>query len=84
MDETLRVAKDLLNAIKKLQGQESILPGRHTKTIQTLLEIFNNKTINLKTTEQRVQQTSSSPTRLENIRQTPRVHSRVTRNNTTD
>jgi hypothetical protein len=82
MDETLRVAKDLLSAIKKLQGQESILPGRHTKALQTLSEIFNDKTINLETTEQRVLQTSNSPTRPENIRRTPRVHSRVTRNNT--
>ena len=45
MDETLRVAKDLLSAIKKLQGQESILPGRHTKALQKLSEIFNKKNI---------------------------------------
>ena len=46
MDETLRVANDLLNAIKKLQGQEVIQPGRHMKVFQTLSEMFHEKTVN--------------------------------------
>ena len=66
MDEALRVTKDLLNAIKKLQGQEAMQPWRYMSVLKTLSEIFHDKTItiNLGMTVQRVQQTSSSPTRL--------------------
>ena len=57
-------------------------PARHTSALKMLPEVFHDKTINLETTVQRVQQMSSIPTRPENMRTTPRVHSRVTRNNT--
>ena len=36
MDETLRLAKDLLNAVKKLQGQEAMQSGRNMSALKTL------------------------------------------------
>ena len=51
MDESVRVANDLVNAIKKLQGKESIQLGRHASALMKLSEIFQEKTINLETTE---------------------------------
>ena len=60
MYEMLIVAKDFLNTIKKLQGQVAMQQGRHTSALKTLPEIFNDKTINLKTTVKRVQHMSSS------------------------
>ena len=79
MDGAVRVAKDLVNAIKKLQGQELIHPVRHANALMKLLEIFQEKTISLDTTSRAKPQTSISSTRLENLRTTPRVHSRVTK-----
>ena len=40
MNEAVRVANDLVNAIKKLQGQERIQPGRHASALMKLSEIF--------------------------------------------
>ena len=83
MDKAVGVENDLVNAIKKLQGQERIHQGRRASTLMKLSEIFQGKkTINLEQTIQTKPQTSISPTRPENFGTTPRVHSRVTRNNT--
>ena len=63
MHEVVRVAKDLLNAIKELQGQELVQPGRYTSALKMLAEIFQEETINLDATLREEPQTSSSKTR---------------------
>ena len=50
MDEKLRVTKDLLNAVRKVQGQEAMQPGRHTSVLEMLSQIIYDKAISLKTT----------------------------------
>ena len=82
VNETVRVATDLLDAIKKLQYQESVQPGRHTSALKVLVEIFQEKSIGLDTMLRGEPQTSGSPTRPKNLRKIPRVHSRVMMNNT--
>ena len=82
MDAATRVAEDLLEAVRKLQGLEARNPGHHTKTLNTLAIIFSGKTKNLPGEAAHTPQTSTNPTEPENIRHTPRVHQRVTRNNT--
>ena len=77
------VAKDLLEAIRKLQGLEARNPGRHTTALAELAKIFTNKTEHLPDHPSSQQpQTLTNPTQPEDIRQTPRVHKRKTRNNT--
>ena len=82
MDAATRVAKDLLEAVKKLQGLEARNPGRHTKALNALAKIFSGETENLPEEAAPSPQTSTNPTEREDIRQTPRVHQRVTRRNT--
>ena len=55
MDETLRVAKDLLNTIKTLQRQEAMQLRRHMSALKMLSEISHDKTVNLETILGRVQ-----------------------------
>ena len=50
--------------------------------LKMLSEISHDKAINLETTVRKVQHMLSSRTRSENTHKIPRVHSRVTRNNT--
>ena len=81
MDETVRVAKDLVAAIQKLQDQATQQPGRHTTALAKLAEIFKSKTIEMNPIESQPTQTSNSPTAPANIRKAPRVHLRNTRSN---
>ena len=81
MDETVRVTKDLVAAIQKLQNQATQQPGRHTTALAKLAEIFKLKTIEMNPIESQPTQTSNSPTAPANIRKAPRVHLRNTRNN---
>ena len=81
-DEIKRVAMDLTNAIIKLNDGKEKIPRRQIEALQKLSKIFK---VNLKEVEKEyVQQhfSSSTPTSKESIRTAPRVHSRVTRNNT--
>ena len=82
IDEAVRVTKDLLIAIKKLQSQEAAQLGRHVNALKKLSEIFQGKMINLDTRGREEPKITSSPTKPENLIKTPRVHSRVTRINT--
>ena len=82
MDEATKVAKDLLEAVKKLQEKEAHNPGRHTQALHTLAKIFRGETEHLPKAAPHSPQTSTNPTKQEEIRHTPRVHQRVTRNNT--
>ena len=44
MDEAKRIAAELVEAVKKLQDQETRQPGRHTRALQTLSAIFRGET----------------------------------------
>ena len=73
---------DLTDAIAKLNDGKEKRPRRQTETLQKLNNIFN---LSLEKAEREyVQQhfSSSTPTSKEAVRKAPRVHSRVTRNNT--
>ena len=73
---------NLADAIIKLNDGKEKRPQRQIEALQKLNSIFN---LNLKEAEQEyVQQnfTSSTPTSKEVTRMAPRVHDRVTRNNT--
>jgi len=82
MDEAVRVAKDLVSAIQKVQGQAAQQPGRHATALAKLADIFQMKTIEMSPSEVQPQQILNSPTALANIRKAPRVHLKKTRNNT--
>jgi hypothetical protein len=47
MDEAKRIAAELVEAVKKLQDQETRQPGRHTRALQTLSAIFRGETAKL-------------------------------------
>lgn len=81
-DEVMRTAMDLVDAIIKLNDGKEKRPRQQIKALQKLSNIFK---LNLKETEKEyVQQhfSSSTPTSKEAIQIAPRVHGRVTRNNT--
>ena len=82
MDGATRVAKDLIEAIRKLQGLEKRNPGRHTAALEKLAKIFKGETDHLPHREDPGPQTSTNPTQPEDIRNTPRAHNKRTRNNT--
>ena len=82
MDGATRVANDLVDAIQKLQGVEMRNPGRHTAALETLANFFKGETEHLPEGTNPGPQTSTNPTQPEDIRTTPRVHTKHTRNNT--
>jgi len=47
MDETKRIAADLVETVKKLQEQARKHTGRHTKALEALSTIFKGETNNL-------------------------------------
>ena len=68
MNEAVRVANDIVNAIKKLQDKERIAPGRHASALMKLSKIFQEKPLpNLERTVGTKPQTSISQTRPENL-----------------
>ena len=73
---------DLADAITKLNDGKEKRPRRQIEALQKLNDIFN---LNLDEAEREYVQenfSSSTPTSKEAVRTTPRVHGRVTRNNT--
>jgi len=82
MDGATRVAKDLIEAIKKLRGLEKNHPGRHTTALEALAKIFKGETEHVPVRAGPEPQTSTNPTQPKEIRTTPRVHTKRTRNNT--
>ena len=56
--------------------------GRRGQALEQLAKIFETATEKLETRHENRTQTSSMPTTKANVRTTPRVHSRLTRNNT--
>ena len=77
-----RCAIELVDAIKKLTAEEEVRPRRQIEALQKLSDIF---TLNLgedKAGDEITTTTSGTPTTRAVIRETPRVHRRLTRNNT--
>ena len=60
----------------------SIDAGRHEKALEQLTNIFETAAEKLEKRHENRTQTSSTPTTREKVRTTPRVHARLTRNNT--
>ena len=82
MYRTVKIAGSLTTAILNIMKELTINTVRHVQDLEKLAKIFDNATDNLETQQQNSAQTSSTPTTRANIRATPRVHARVTRNNT--
>ena len=82
MDRAVRIAVSLTRAIQKILKEPSISTGQHIQALEQLTKIFETATEKLETRHEHRVQTSSTPTTKANIRTDPRVHSRVTRNNT--
>ena len=82
MDRAVRIAGTLTNAIKIMLKEPSINAGRRAKALEQLTHIFETATEKIEKRHENKPQTSSTPTTREEIRNTPRVHTRLTRNNT--
>ena len=82
MDRAANISGSLTTAIQNILKEPTLNTGRHGQALEKLARIFDNATENLETQQQNIAQTSSTPTTCANIRATPRVHARVTRNNT--
>ena len=82
MDRAVKIAGTLTTAIQNLLKEPTINTGRHGQSLEQLAKIFDNATDNLETQLHHKAQTSLTPTTRANIRATPRVQARVTRNNT--
>jgi len=82
MDAVTRVAKNLIEAIRKLKGLEARSPGRHTTALDALAKIFKGETEHLPSETTPRPQISINPTQPAAIRTTPCVHTKRTRNNT--
>ena len=82
MDRAVRIAVSLTSAIQIILKEPNINTGRHGQALEKLAKIFETATDKLETRHEHRVKTSSTPTTKSNIRTAPRVHSRVTRNNT--
>jgi len=81
MDEARRVATTLVNAIQRLQEEQTHQPERHTTALHKLAAIFRDTTGQLARVDIHPTQTSTTPTAPVALRTAPRTHQRVTRNN---
>ena len=82
MDRAVKIARSLSTAIQNILKEPTINTGRHGQALEKLAQIFDNATENLETHQQNSAQTLLTPATRADIRATPRVHARVTRNNT--
>ena len=82
MERAVNIAGSLTTAIQNILKEPTINTGLHGQALEILAKIFENATENLETKQQNSAQTLSAPTTQSNIQATPRVHTRVTRNNT--
>ena len=82
MHRAVSIAGALTNAIRIMLKEPSINAGRHAKSLEQLTQIFETTTKKLAKRHENKTHTSSTPTTKEKIRTTPRVHTRLTRNNT--
>ena len=74
--------RNTTTAIQNILKEPTINTVRHGQALEQSAKIFDNATENLETQLHHKAQTSSMATTRDNIRATPRVHARVTRNNT--
>ena len=82
MDKAVRIPAALTGAIKRMMAESTKDIGRHRRALEQLSQIFEKATERLEQSHENRIQTSSTPTTKANLRTTPRVHARVTRNNT--
>ena len=82
MDKAVRIAAALTGAIKRMMAESTEDIGRHGRALEQLSQIFDKATERLEQSHESRVQTSSTPTTKANLRTAPRVHTRVTRNNT--
>ena len=82
MDKAVRIAGILTSAIKRMMTESSEDIGRHGRALEQLAQTFEKATEKFEQGHDSRPQTSSTPTTKANLRTTPRVHSRVARNNT--
>ena len=82
MDNAVRIAGYLTSAIQRILKEPNMHTSRHGKALKQLAKIFMTATEKLETRHEHRVQTSFTPTTKANIRTAPRVHSRITRNNT--
>ena len=83
MDRAVNISGTLTTAIQTLLKEPTINTGRNGQALEQLSKIFDKVTENLETQLQHKAQKMSTPTTRANIRATPRVYARMTRNNTT-
>ena len=82
MDRAVKISGTLTTSIQNILKEPTINTVWHGQALEQLAKIFDNTTDNLETQLQHKAQKSSMPTTRANIWATPRVHARVTRNNT--
>ena len=82
MDRAVKIVGTLTTDIQNLLKKPTINTGRHGQSLEQIAKIFDNATENLETQLHHKAQTSLTPTTRANMRATPRIHARVTRNNT--
>ena len=80
MEKAVRIAETLTGAIKRMMSESTEDIGRHGRALEQLAQIFEKATERLEQSHESRVQTSSTPTTKANLRTTPRVHTRVTRN----
>ena len=80
MDRAVKIAGTLTTAIQNILKEPTINTGRQSQALEQLEKISDNATENPETQVYHKAQTSPTPTMRANIRATPRVHARVTRN----
>ena len=81
-DTDTRVVKDPIEAVKKLQDQETNHPTRHTQSLKTLTKIFSGITEKLPEDTPPQAQISTNPTQPNAFRTATRNHQQFTRSNT--
>ena len=75
-------AIELVGAIKKLTAEEEVRPRRQIEALQKLSDIVKLNLGKDKAGDEITTTTLATPTTRAAIRETPRVHERLTRNNT--
>ena len=81
-DKMKRCAIELVDAIKKLAAEEEVRPRRQIEALQKLSDKFKLNIGEDNARDEIRTATSATPTAKAAIRETPRVHGRLTRNNT--
>jgi hypothetical protein len=82
MDRAVTIAANLTSTLRELQDAPDQAIGRHSEALQKLADIFEKATTALENRHDRQTPTSSNPTAPQQVQEAPRVHQRMTRNNT--